>query len=39
MPDFSALSDLLGAVGDLLSGLEGFVGSVENPLPSFLTKG
>lgn len=29
MPDFSAISKAIGAVADILSGVTGFVGSVE----------
>jgi len=36
MPDFSALGDLFGGLKDLFSGIAGFAGSVENPLPPFL---
>lgn len=29
MPDFSTISDAIGAVADVLSGITGFVGSLE----------
>lgn len=29
MPDFSTISDAIGAASDILSGITGFVGSIE----------
>lgn len=29
MPDFSTISDVIGAAADILSGVTGFVGSLE----------
>ena len=36
MPDFGAIADLFGGLGDLLSAVSGFLGSVASPLPPFL---
>ena len=30
MPDFGALSDLFGAIGDALSSIKGFTGSADD---------
>lgn len=39
MPNFGAIADFLGAAKNILAGVIGFAGSLENPLPPFLAGG